>query len=1100
MAAFILAGAASAMMMTREFFPETTPESATVSMVYPGATPEEIEESLAKKVEDKIADLDEVEKLTTSISEGSASILVEFRDGTEVRKATDEVERAIDTLTDLPEDAERIQVAEFEPLMHAIMLSLYGEADEGVMKQVIREIRDDLKSLPGMGDVMLSGTRDYEIRVDVSADLLLEHGLSLPQVSDAIGAWMTDVPGGTVRTVVGNVNVRTMGVEERAEEIRRIVVKATPDGQVLTVGDVAVVNEYFVDEQIKSAFSTELGRGPTVGLMVFKVGDQDAVEIAEMTRAYVAGRRFGAGDEAATFEPKLMDRLLAAAGAMASRGGGPGGGGAAFKTRRRLAYELGMNAPVPLPEGCFIQTHSDLARFIEGRLDLLTRNAKWGALLVFLTLLAFLNWRTAFWVGIGLATALAGTLLFMTTFGITLNLLTMFGLIVVLGLLVDDAIVVAENITARHGRNEPSLVAAIRGTEQVFWPVVATVLTTIVAFMPLLFIKGTIGDLLGALPWVVFCALAMSLIESVLILPSHMGHSLVHRDRLKEAKRKTWVTKLEEKRDGLVMNRLVPAYGRVLALAMRYRYVTLCFALATLVVTFGMVAGGRLVFTFIASSDSETLIIDLEMPTGTPVEVTEAAVRVLEEAAAAQPETQTVSTVVGFATDVNAMSGWAGAGLGAHLGQLFVELKPVEDREAAGLTDSAHVIENIRQAVLPMDGIESLKFSEIQGGPGGADITVEVTGEDEALVNAVVSQVKQLLATMDGVFDISDDNTIGQREVQIHLKPGAAASGFTVSDVARQVRGSLFGLDPHVFSAQREDIDVRVRLDEKSRRSLNTIENLWVTSPRGDRVPLREIADLVEGSSYTTIRRVDRERAISVTADTAPDVSPESILPVLIPEFKKLQQRYPSVGIELGGRQRQLRKAFESLPIGFGAALIFIYVILAWLFSSYVQPLAVMLAIPFGVIGVVWGHLLMGFEMTFLSLIGFVALSGIVVNDSLILVQFFNNLRAKGEGLVDALLEAGRQRLRPILLTTITTVLGLTPLMLERSFQARFLIPMAISVAFGLISATVLVLMVLPCIIVIIDDVKGIAYYLWNGQPRPPHQPKPVDPARLDVG
>ncbi|UCD76205.1 MAG: efflux RND transporter permease subunit, partial [Phycisphaerales bacterium] len=1061
MATFLVAGIACALTMTREFFPEMTPESASVSLPYPGATPEEIEESLARKVEDKLSDLDEVEKLTTAISEGRGSILVEFRDGVDdVAKATDEVERAIDSLTDLPEEAERIQVAELEPLMHAIMLSLYGEADEAVMKRVIREIRDDLKTLPGMGDVLTTGVRDYEIRVDVSADSLLAHGLSLPHVSDAIRAWMTDVPGGTVRTGVGNINVRTMGVAERAEAIRQIVVKATADGQVLRVGDVADVREYFVDEQIRSSFRTEKGRGPTVGLMVFKVGDQDAVEIAEMVRAYAAGRSYGSGDETAVFEPKWRDRIFEAINWMGAQGGSERAG-RPLRTNRRMAYELGLNAPAPLPEGCHLQTHSDLARFIEGRLDLLTRNARWGALLVFLTLLAFLNWRTAFWVGVGLATALAGTLLFMTSAGITLNLMTMFGLIVVLGLLVDDAIVVAENVTARHDRNEPSLVAAIKGTEQVFWPVVATVLTTIVAFAPLLFVKGTIGDLLGALPWVVFCALTMSLIEAVLILPSHMGHSLVHRDRLKAEKRKTWVSRLEEKRDHLILRKLVPAYARLLALCLRYRYISLSLAIAILTISLGMVAGGRLVFTFLATSDSETIIVDLRMPTGTPIEATEAVMRRIEDAAAARPETMSVSTIVGFSTDVSAMSGWGWAGLGTHVGQLFMELKPVEVRQAAGMMDSPNVIAAVRNAVLPLDGIESLKFSEIQGGPGGADITVQVTGEDGDQVDIVVEEVKRLLGTMDGVVDIADDNAIGQREVQIHLKPGAAALGFTVAEVARQVRGALFGFDPHVFSADREDIDVRVRLDEESRRSLQTIENLWIIGQGGIRVPLQEIAELTEGTSYNAIRRVDRKRAISVTADTAPGVSPESVVPVLRPQFERLKRQHPAVGIELAGRQRQMGKAFESLPVGFLAALIGIYVILAWLFSSYVQPLAVMLAIPFGIIGVVWGHLLLGFEMTFLSMIGFVALSGIVVNDSLIFVRFFNDLREEGAGLVEGLIEAGRQRLRPILLTTITTVLGLTPLMLETSFQARFLIPMAISVAFGLMSATALILLIL---------------------------------------
>jgi HAE1 family hydrophobic/amphiphilic exporter-1 len=887
-----------------------------------------------------------------------------------------------------------------------------------------------------------------------------------------------------VRSTVGNVNVRTMGVEERAEAIRQIVVKATPDGPVLRVGDIAAVREYFVDEQYKTRFRTPTGSGPSADLTVFKVGDQDTVLIAEMVRNYARGLRFASGKKDAEFQPQWSDHLLTGINAIARlwAGGRPVQD---FKTRRREAYEAGMNSSVPLPAGCDLAAHSDLARFIESRLDLLVRNARAGAVLVFATLLLFLNWRAAFWVGVGLATALAGTLLFMKIFGITLNLLTMFGLIVVLGLLVDDAIVVAENIIARHDRNEPALVAAISGTEEVFWPVVATVLTSIVAFLPLLFIKGTFGDLLGALPWVVSCALFMSLVEALLILPSHMAHSLLARDRRRARRDPGWLRRAEAWRDRVIMERIVPAYAALLRLVLRYRYVSLSLALSILLITLGLVAGGRMHFTFFAASDSETLIIDLRMPIGTSLEETERVMQRIEDVAAAQPELRSISVLLGVSATVDPGSGVQGTGIGTHIGQLFVELLPVEERQDRGMKESELVIASIRDELGKLPGIESLSFSEIQGGPGGADITIQVTGEDEQEINTVVAGVKRLLASIDGVFEISDDSEAGQREVQITLKPGAAALGFTVADVARQVRGALFGLDPHVFSQSREDIDVRVRLDEASRRSLHSIENMWVISPAGRRVPLQEIAHLAEGSSYSTIRRVDRKRAVTVTADTAPDVSPEAVIPELMPSFKRLERQHATVGIELAGRQRQIRKAFESLPVGFVAALVLIYVILAWLFSSYIQPVEVMLAIPFGVIGVVFGHILLGYPLTFLSLIGFVALSGIVVNDSLILVEFYNARRREGMGLVEGLIAAGRQRLRPIFLTTITTVLGLTPLMLERSFQAKVMIPMAISIAFGLMSATALILLVLPCVMVIAYDVKGAAHYLWFGRSRP---------------
>lgn len=1075
MIALLLAGAVAGLTLRRQFFPEVDPESASIAMPFPGATPEEIEETLARKVEDRIADLDEVDEIITTLSEGGGGVVVRFKEGVgDVSEATDEIERAVDSLMDLPEDAEAIQVTEIEARLPVIMLSFYGDVTEEVLKQTIREARDDLETLPGMGEIVISGVRDYEVRVDVRTEALLEHRISLPQVAEAIRAWMREVPGGSVRGSSGNVNIRTLGVAERAEAIRNIVVRGTAEGQVLRVGDLARVEESFVDTQLFTRFNGK----PSASLTVYKVGEQDIIKIAEMVRAYIEGRE-GQPLQKTVIE-QLMQFGVDVSNAMARLSGRDPMSDP--KTPRIDAHELGVAAS--LPPGVQIAPHSDLARFVEGRLSLLTRNALQGGVLVFATLLLFLNWRVALWVGIGLTTAFAGTLVVMWWLGITLNLLTMFGMIVVLGLLVDDAIVVAENIQARHDRNEPSLVAAVRGAEQVFWPVVATVLTSIVAFLPLTWVRGSIGDLLGALPVVVACALFMSLVESLLILPSHMGHSLVHRDRREPRRIGRLIGRYEAWRDRMIFQRLVPAFGRVLNLALHYRYISISIAIATLTISVGWLVGGRVIFEFLPSSDSETIVVDVRMPIGTPVERTREVVGLLDDAARSQSEVKTINSVVGLRVDVDTSQIDAAA---THLAQMFIELYSVESRDR----ESSQVIAAIRDRAGPIDDAERVSYSEITGGPGGASITMRARGSDNAQRHAAVLRLKQELGRFEGVHDISDDDALGQRELQITLKPGAGALGFTVADVASQVRGALFGIDAHVFSDRREDIDVRVRLDEATRRSLTAIENLWVISPSGSPVPLREIAQITDGAAYATVRRVDRQRATTVTAATAPGLSPEDIVRDF--PLDEVRGAYPDVEITLGGRQEQMIEAFGSLPLGFGAALIMIYVILAWLFGSYTQPLAVMLAIPFGVIGVIWGHVFLGYKLTFLSMIGFVALSGIVVNDSLILTDFYNKKRKEGLPLREALVEAGKQRLRPISLTTLTTVLGLTPLMLEQSFQAKFLIPMAISIAFGLAAATVLILMVLPCIIVIIDDLKGVVHYLWHGQRR--SERKPATPA-----
>jgi multidrug efflux pump subunit AcrB len=1063
MYAIIFAGIVSAFTLRREFFPEVDPEQVLVTLPYPGASPEEIESTLAIKVEDKLHKLNEIDEMNTTISEGGGGITVKFREGVNFDKAMDEVEREINSLLDLPEESETIQVTEFEARIPVMRVVIYGEMDETVMKRAIRAIRDDLTSLPEMGEVVVEGMRDYEIRVDVRQEALLKQGISLPEVADRVNAWMIDLPGGTVRTTSGDVKVRTLGVAERARAIRDIPLRATADGRLVNVGDIADVRETFVDEGVVTRFNGQ----PGAGLTVYKVGKQDIVQIAEMVRSYVSGRN---GEEL------HMSAITQA-----------------VDVHRKRAYELGRHSTRPMPPAAKIAATSDFARFVEGRLELLVRNALYGAVLVFATLLVFLNWRAALWVGVGLVTAVFGTVVFMDWTGVTLNLLTMFGLIIVLGLLVDDAIVVAENIQTLHDEGMPALDAAIKGTDQVFWPVVATVLTTVVAFLPLTFIKGNIGDLLGALPTVVAMALMMSLLESLLILPSHMGHTLAKRDKSHPGKTVTFIRKCEHWRDRMITHRLVPWYGRTLDKLLRVRYLTSVVAATALIVSVGMVAGGHVPFTFLESSDAETIIVDLRMPIGTPLGGTNNIVQRIEDAAAKQSEVKSVSSVIGQRANIDTGATEAFA---PHVAQIFVELFFVEQRDR----ESSQVIASIRDELRgKLTEIDRISFSEISGGPGGSDISLEVRGQTPERIGAAVRDLKRLLGEYDGVTDIADNNDVGQIELQWTVKPEGAALGFTVADVARQVRGALYGLEAHVFPDQQENIKVRVRIDEATRRDLDRMENIWLISPTGRPVPLREVADVVSSTSYATIKRIDRERAVTVTADTQPWVNPEKVTEDMVAstggalsKLDELRSRHPAVTIEFGGRQEEMAEAFASLPYGFLAAMLMIYVILAWLFNNYLQPLVVLSVVPFSLVGVVWGHFLLGYQLTFLSLIGFVALSGIVVNDSLILVEFYNTERARGVSVHDALVNSGRARLRAIMLTTITTVLGLTPLILEQSFQAKFLIPMAIAIAAGLISATSLVLVALPCFIMILDDIRGGWYFLWHGERRQVIKPEAV--------
>ena len=1053
MVALLLGGLVAGVSLRKQFFPEVDPENAVIRIVYPGASPEEVEETLALKIEDAVFDLDVVDDVKTELFEGGGAVSVNFVEGTDGQEAVDELERELAGLQDLPPEAEPLTVELIEPQLPVIQMAVFGPLDDAVLKEIAQSVKDDLAGLEGMGEIQVSGVRDYELSVDVQQSALIEQGLSLASVAQSVRQAMDEVPGGSVRNATGTSNLRTEGVAETADAVAEIVIASDPGGSVVRLGEVAEVREGFTDAGVVTRFNGEPGAYVTV----FKKGRQDIVKIAEAVRAYVDARRGEPAPELSWVQRRLKPHVAAGA-------------------------ELGARAPA-LPPGVQVARFTDLARFVEGRLDLLLRNALAGAVLVFATLALFLNPRTAFWVGVGLVTALGGTLILMGALDLTLNLLTMFGLIVVLGLLVDDAIVVAENILARHEGGDPPLEAAVVGAGQVGWPVFATVTTSVVAFLPLRFIGGEIGDLLGALPLVVACALIMSLIESLVILPSHMGHSLAAGARRAaagaEAKpglvpKPGLVRRYADARDRFVNGRVVPAYVALLRVVLSWRYAAIAGAVGCLIFAGGMIASRTVPFVFLPQNDAETLQIDLRLPIGSPMAATAAVVERVEDAARALPEFRSIASVVGESGSIDSV---VNSGFASHLAQMFIELEPVETRERS----APEVIAQIRSDVAPaLVAADRFSVEPISGGPGGPDLTIEARGRDPERIAAAVAELKTALRRFPGVVDVADDNDAGLAESRFRVRDAdAAAAGFTRADVATELRGLTFGLEPHSYAALREDIDVRVRGDADTRRSQADVENAWVVSPAGEAVPLTEIADVVPGSAYASITRKDRRRTVTVTGYVSPGTSPETVTAEL--DLGPIRAAYPELDFRFGGRQEQTAEAFASLPYGAGAAGVMIYIILAWLFSRYLQPLAVMAVIPFAAVGAVVGHWVMGYELTFLSIIGLVALAGIVVNDSLIYVEFFNTRREAGVPVPEALLEAGAARLRAIFLTTVTTVLGLTPLILETSFQARFLVPMAISIAGGLVFATVLILGVLPCLLLVLDDLQRGARRLWSG-------------------
>ena len=1069
MIAILGAGLIFGMRLRREFFPEIRANQVLVTAPWPGAAPEDVEDALATKIEDRVADLRGVKEINTTVAPGAANLRIEFEDGYPIDEAVADVKREMDALQDLPPDADRILVDKFEPNLPVIILSLFGDAPEREMKLAIRSVRDDLVSLDGMGDVVVGGARADEIAVEVGPGAMLEHHLSFPAIAGRIHEAMLELPGGSVRSSTQNVSVRAPGAEQHAADVREIVVKAGGDGQVLRVGDIATVSDSFTDIDIFA----RLNGKPTMSLTILKVGEEDAVEMADLVKAYVAGRR---GEPLDLTARERLSRLFRKPGDDRPL------------SRRVAAYDLGLSrADDALPGELALTT--DLARFIRGRLELLTRNALMGGALVFLTLLLLLNWRVSLWVALGLVVSMAGTLAVMNLVGITLNLLTMFGLIIVVGILVDDAIVVAENITSQHEDGVPSEQAAIRGAEQVLWPVFVTVTTTICAFLPLGLIEGMIGDFLAALPIVVACSLTVSLIEALFILPAHMAHSLKRNDQRGRAGRLARLeARFDAARDALFNRVVIPAYARVVGLCLKGRYLTVVCAIALVVISLGLVAGGRLPFSFIGTADSETISASLRMPVGTPARVTDDALKRLESAALALPEVDSCWILAGA---VQAADGSEPGAVASHLGQVILELKPVEQRERS----AAEVESAWRRAIGVLPGIKSLRIEQVSGGPSGADINLGVIGEDPRLIDLASGELQEALSAYPSVYDIADDADAGQRELRITLRDGASELGFTNESLGQQVRGAVLGLEAFTFAGEREDVDVRVMAPGSVRRSLAAVEEMYVFAPDGTPVPLAEVAHLDEAEGYATVRRLDRERVVTVTADVdAARASTEEVVRSLQPDIRRIEAAYPGIRVIERGRQKDVAESFATMPIGLAAAIGMILVILAWLFQSYIQPLLVLTAVPFAAIGVVWGHLLFGFDLMILSMIGFIALSGIVVNDSLIFVDFYNQMREKGHGVQRACIEAGRARIRAILLTTITTVLGLLPLLLERSFQAQFLKPMAITITCGLISATAIILIVLPCFLMIYEDARRALTFAWTGRRIPPDPPESPDP------
>ncbi len=1014
LAAIVIAGMYSLVrVIPVEVFPSFELETVNVSVSYPAATPEDMETGIANQIEESIADLPEIEKLTSRSVEGAVTVTAEVRSGEDPQKLLNDIKSRVDALSTLPVDAERPIVE--RPLIKREVLSLVvsGDLDEKELNQLARQVRDELLRLPGLTQTDLQGIRPYEIGIEVSEDKLREYGVTISDVASAIDGQSLDLSAGRIRTASGEILLRAKAQAYYYGQFARIVVKRYEDGSELTLDELATIDDGFEEDPIFTRFNGKLA----AVVNVYRVGDESAIAVSDVVHQYIEDNRY-------RYPPNV---------------------------------EMGI--------------WDDDSTIVKARVQTLLTNAWQGALLVSILLALFLRPVIAFWVVIGIPVTFMGAMALMPVFGVTINILSLFGFILVLGLVVDDAIVTGENIYSHYTRDPDGLTAAINGTREVAVPVIFGILTTVVAFMPFLFIEGRLSVLFEQVAFVVIPVLLFSLLESKLILPAHLKHIKQIKDYGGQPPKAVRFQQFFA--DGMTtfVDRV---YRPVVNKALNRRYLTWFSFVCVFMVTISLISEGWTRFVFFPRIQSETAKASLTMQEGTPLIETQFVVQRIEHAAV-ELQNKYIDPVSGesiieniLATEGVSRGGGSGQ---SNVGAVRFEITPPENRTLR--VDSATLVREWREAIGPVVGIDQLNFRAEIGRPGDP-LDVQLISQDIGALSAVADKIKDKLTTYDGVFDISDNLSDGKQELQITLKPEAELLGFNLQQVTRQVREAFYGKEAQRIQRLRDDIRVMVRYPQDERASLADLEELLIATDSGAEARFGDIATVKWGRSPSAIYHVDQQRSVNVIADIdKTSVNMTLLSEDLLAYLDELSNQYPTVDVTLEGEAAEQRDSLSTIVWGGAIVLFAIYALLAIPFASYSQPFIVMSVIPFSLVGAVFGHWLMGVDLSIMSIMGMMALVGIVVNDSLVLVDFVNRkVKEEGVSISDAVRESGAARFRPVILTSLTTFLGLLPLLFETSTQAQFLIPMAISLGFGVLFATFITLILIPCHYLILEDIK----------------------------
>ncbi len=986
--------------VTTETFPNVEFDNVVVRVPYLGAAPEEVEEGVIVKIEEAIEDIEGIKEVRSTAREGMGEVTVELQDGYDLGDTMDEVKLAVDAISTFPAETERPIISKGRFQRGALTVQVSGGLDEFAMKSLADDIRDEIVALEEVTYAEVWGARPYEISIEVPENTLRSYGLTLDDVARSIRNWSLDLPGGNIRTTSGDIRLRTKGQAYNAADFSEIVLLTRPDGTRLTVGDIAHIRDGFVESESYALFDGER----SFGIAVFSTDADNELEVAKAARAYVEQRS------------------------------------------------------ASLPADVKLTIWADNTYYLQGRLDMMIKNMLLGALLVFVILTLFLHLKIATWVLVGLPIAFLGAFMLMPSLGVSINVLSLFGLILVLGIVVDDAIVIAEAVhseTEEHGYNLRNIIA---GAQRVATPATFGVLTTIMAFLPMVAATGPISAMTGAIGWVVILCLAFSLVESKLVLPSHLA--LMKSSHKREG--------LADRTESVLKSIITRYYQPLLARAIAYRYLTLAAFVALLVMAVGFVGGGLVRFTFFPEMGSDYLRASVTLHDGAPETRAREIVEHMSHALAqVNDELRPRSTdgsdvmqhVFAFVSD-------------GSRGQFQVELSKSENR-----TVSPQEIEALwREAVGELAGVKSLKFEASMHTGGGPPIAFKVTGSQYSTVEQVSKEIADYLSATEGVFEVESSADAGPEEIRLSIKPEAQPLGVTLADLARQVRAAFYGAEAQRIQRGDDEVKVMVRYPRVERRSVENLKNMWIRTPDGRELPFHAVADYELGRGFNSIQRINSDRAVSITARSDEFVvEPATVTRKVMGELKPvLEASYPGVKIALTGAGFEANAGLAQMGLGFLISLFGIYALMAIPLKSYMQPLVIMGVIPFGIVGAVFGHWLLDISISSISLFGIIALSGVVVNDSLIMVDFVNKAVARGEPPLQAALESGGRRFRAILLTSLTTFFGLVPMLMETSLQAQIVMPMAVSMAFGILFATFITLILVPALYVVADDVKGL--------------------------